>query len=56
MMLLLIGKTGEYSFVATNCPVPGIQCPSYKYVGTDWGTCGATVYYPDVVPAPNCGG
>lgn len=49
-------NTGEYSFVATDCPVPGIQCPSYLYVGTDWGTCGATVYYPDVVPAPNCGG
>lgn len=48
--------TGEYNFMATTCPNPGIQCPENVYVGNDPGECGAIVYYPDVVPAPNCGG
>jgi len=48
--------TGEYAFMATSCPVPGIICPSYIYASTDPGLCGAYVYYPDATPAPNCGG
>ena len=48
--------TGEYLFTATNCPEPGIICPSYISQGTDPGLCGANVFYPDVVAAPNCGG
>jgi hypothetical protein len=48
--------TGEYNFTATTCPIPGIQCPEFVYVWNDPGVCGAYVYYPDVVPAPNCGG
>ena len=48
--------TGEYSFVATSCPVPAIQCPDFVYVPTEPGLCGAYVYYPDVIPAYNCGG
>jgi len=48
--------TGEYAFTATSCPVPGIICPSSIYASTDPGLCGAYIYYPDVIPAPNCGG
>jgi hypothetical protein len=48
--------TGEYKFAATACPVPGLTCPYYVYEGTTPGLCGAYVFYPDVVPAPNCGG
>lgn len=48
-------NTGEYSFVATTCPYPGIQCPYYAYGYADPGMCSAVVYY-DVVPAPYCGG
>jgi hypothetical protein len=48
--------SGEYFFVATTCPVPGIRCPDYVYVANDPGECGAMVWYPDLVPTPNCGG
>ena len=48
--------TGEYSFKATSCPVAGIKCPDFVYASTDPGLCGAYVYYPEVVPASNCGG
>lgn len=48
--------TGEYSFSATSCPEPGLICPYYVWEGTSPGLCGAYVFYPDVVPAPNCGG
>lgn len=48
--------TGQYSFTAVDCPDPWIQCPDYIYVAADPGTCGATVYFNDPVPAPNCGG
>jgi hypothetical protein len=48
--------TGEYLFAATACPVPGLTCPYYVYEGNSPGLCGAFVFYPDVVPAPNCGG
>ncbi len=48
--------TGEYAFTATSCPVPGVICPSFIYASTDPGLCGAYIYYPDVTPAPNCGG
>ncbi|MFA6950753.1 MAG: T9SS type A sorting domain-containing protein [Lentimicrobiaceae bacterium] len=48
--------TGEYGFVATNCPIPAIQCPETVYAGNEYGLCGSTVYFPDIVPAPNCGG
>ena len=47
---------GQYSFVATSCPEPGIKCPDYIYQPTSPGLCGANVFYPDVVAAPNCGG
>ncbi len=46
----------RYWFVATTCPVPGIKCPESIYVANDPGVCGAVVWYPEVVPAPNCGG
>lgn len=49
-------STGEYLFVATTCPVPGIQCPDPVYTQNTPGDCGAYVFYPDVIPAPNCGG
>ena len=49
-------QTGEYSFTATSCPVPGIICPYYVYEYTAPGLCGANVFYPEVVAAPNCGG
>ncbi|HNX84062.1 MAG TPA: SusF/SusE family outer membrane protein [Bacteroidales bacterium] len=48
--------TGEYAFMATTCQVPGIICPSFIYAPSDPGICGAWIYYPDVMPAPNCGG
>jgi hypothetical protein len=48
--------TGEYAFMATSCPVAAIQCPEFVYVPTESGLCGAYVYYPDVIPASNCGG
>jgi hypothetical protein len=49
-------QSGEYSFMATTCPVPGIQCPEYVYTGTSPGMCSAIVEYPEAVPAPYCGG
>lgn len=48
--------TGEYSFTATTCPIPAIQCPWGAFAFSEPGTCGATVYYDAVVAAPNCGG
>lgn len=48
--------TGEYSFVATTCPIAGIKCPDPIYMVNSPGMCGAYVYYPPVVAAPNCGG
>jgi hypothetical protein len=48
--------TGEYSFVATSCPFPAIQCPWDIYVNTDSEKCGATVNYPEVTASANCGG
>lgn len=49
-------QTGEYNFAATTCPNPGIQCPEFLYFSNDPGECGAMVYYPEIVPSPNCGG
>lgn len=47
--------TGEYIFVATTCPIVGIQCfGGYGY--SEPGMCGAYVYYEAPKPAPNCGG
>jgi hypothetical protein len=48
--------TGRYDFVATNCPVAGIICPDNINTGNSPGECGAFVYYPEVIPAYNCGG
>ena len=48
--------TGEYNFVATSCPEPGIKCPDNIYTSSAPGICGEYVYYPNVVAAPNCGG
>ena len=48
--------TGEYSFVATSCPVAGIKCPDPVYTGSTPGMCGAYVYYPPVTASDNCGG
>lgn len=48
--------TGEYIFVATTCPIAGIKCPDSIYMINSPGMCGAQVYYPPVVAAPNCGG
>ncbi len=48
--------TGEYAFMATSCPAPGIVCPDFIYSMNDPGLCGAYIYYPEVKPAPNCGG
>ncbi|NNF21789.1 MAG: T9SS type A sorting domain-containing protein, partial [Saprospiraceae bacterium] len=48
--------SGEYSFVATTCPNPEIFCPEDIYVDSNTGMCGSYVYYPDVLPVPNCGG
>lgn len=45
-----------YMFEAITCPVPGIRCPDPVYVANDPGVCGAVVWYPDVMPTPNCGG
>lgn len=50
------GMTGEYKFVATTCPIAGIKCPDNIYTGNSPGECGAFVYYPEVIPAYNCGG
>ncbi len=49
-------STGEFNFAATRCPNPAIQCPEYTNSGTTPGLCGAYVYYPEVMAAPNCGG
>lgn len=48
--------TGEYIFVATTCPIPGIKCPDSIFMINSPGMCGAQVYYPPVIAAPNCGG
>ena len=48
--------TGEYTFIATSCPVPGLTCSDFIYVPSDPGLCGAIVFYPDIIPSPNCGG
>ena len=48
--------SGEYGFVATTCPNPEIICPEDIYADNNSGMCGTYVYYPDVLPAPNCGG
>jgi hypothetical protein len=48
--------SGEYFFTATSCPEPAIICPYYISEPTSQGLCGANVFYPDVVAAPNCGG
>ena len=48
--------TGEYTFVATTCPIAGIKCPDLIYMVNSPGMCGVQVYYPSVVAAPNCGG
>lgn len=48
-------STGEYSFVATTCPIVGIQCfGGYGY--SEPGMCGAYVYYEAPIPTYNCGG
>jgi hypothetical protein len=48
--------TGDYSFVATTCPFPAIQCPWVPTVNSEPGKCGAVVNYPPVVAAATCGG
>ncbi|MDM8003912.1 MAG: T9SS type A sorting domain-containing protein [Bacteroidota bacterium] len=48
--------TGEYLFTATSCPVPAVQCPDFIYSLGEPGLCGAYISYPEVKPAPNCGG
>ncbi len=48
--------TGEYLFQATTCPVAAIQCTWDYFAGSEPGLCGAYVWYPEVVPAPTCGG
>lgn len=48
--------TGEYTFTATTCPVPGVQCPDFTYSLSEPGLCGAYIYYPEVKAVPNCGG
>jgi hypothetical protein len=48
--------TGEYSFTATSCLIPAVQCPQSIYTVNEPGLCGANVFYSDVVAAPNCGG
>lgn len=48
--------TGAYNFVATTCPIAGIKCPEAVYMINSPGMCGAPVFYPPVVAAPNCGG
>jgi hypothetical protein len=48
--------TGEYIFVATTCPIAGIQCFG-GYGVSEPGMCGAYVnFYEDPKPTPNCGG
>ena len=46
----------QYSFVATTCPNPELICVEPIYVDAQEGLCGAYVDYPEIVPAPNCGG
>lgn len=48
--------TGEYIFVATTCPIAGIQCfGGYGY--SEPGMCGSYLYYYEAPkPASNCGG
>ena len=48
--------SGEYSFVATTCPFPELICSEDIYTNNNSGMCGTYVYYPEVFPAPNCGG
>jgi len=48
--------TGEYSFVATSCPFPAIQCPWWVEENSEAGMCGAVIDYPPVVAAASCGG
>lgn len=49
-------ETGEYNFVATTCPMPGIRCPDNIYTVNTPGVCGAYVNYPEVIAEYNCGG
>jgi hypothetical protein len=48
--------TGDYSFVATSCPFPAIQCPWIPAVNSEPGQCGAIVNYPEVTASASCGG
>jgi hypothetical protein len=48
--------TGEYSFVATSCPFPAIECPWWVEEISEAGMCGAVVNYPPIVAAATCGG
>lgn len=48
--------TGAYTFTATTCPTPSIQCPNNIYIANSPGICGAEVFYPPILQAPNCGG
>ncbi|NNK83356.1 MAG: T9SS type A sorting domain-containing protein [Flavobacteriaceae bacterium] len=48
--------SGEYSFVATTCPNPEIICAEDIYEDSSFGMCGSYVYYPEIMPVPNCGG
>ena len=48
--------TGGYTFVATSCPIAGMQCFG-GYGFSEPGMCGAYVdFYENPKPAPNCGG
>lgn len=48
--------TGEYTFKAIDCPNPGFRYTENIYIENSPGICGAYVFYPDVIAAPNCGG
>lgn len=48
--------TGEFFFEAVDCPVPGIVCNDNIYLANEPGQCGATVWFNDPRPTPNCGG
>jgi len=48
--------TLEYTFKATTCPAPEIQCPWDIYIESEPGMCGSTVYYEEVTAAASCGG
>ena len=48
--------TREYSFTATSCLNPELICPEDIFTENNQGMCGYYVYYPEVVPVPNCGG